>query len=127
MKQVRNYREAYIAELCLQIAPNDSSADAVKRNLRQFYHRDSRQDVGMGFLCERRIIADNGVDGFIELVSIPEIFATAEEAEEFFNDFIFIPEVNSNYDCTGKPFTCWHKIARRGSRYVIYHQVSIDC
>lgn len=101
--------------------------------MRQYASRKPVYHVGMGFTCERRIIKDYGIDGYIEIVSIPEVFDEIEDsktdgpgAESFFRDFIEIQAVPSAYDCTGQSFTEWHKLVKRNGQYWAYHKVAID-
>lgn len=102
----------------------------LKRNLRQYAHRDDHTvDVGMGFMCERRIVKDEGFDGYIELVSIPEVIDTLDGedgADEFFKTFLEIHARPSMYDCTGQAFTSWYKLFKRRGQFWAYHSVGFD-
>lgn len=101
----------------------------VKRELRAYAHREITVDVGMGFMCERRIVKDNGIDGYVELVSIPEVFDTLDGedgAEAFFKDFLEIHGRPSMYDCTGQAFTSWYKLFKRHGQFWAYHSVCFD-
>ncbi len=105
----------------------------LKRSLRQYARRKAVYDVGLGFTCERRIIKDYGIDGYIELVSIPTVFDTLEDsdangpgAETFFKDFIEKRAYQSMYDCTGQAFTSWYKIFKRQGQFWAYHRVAVD-
>lgn len=100
--------------------------DALKRELRQWAHRGNVSDVGMGFMVERRIVKDYGIDGYVELLSIPEVFDTEEDAADFFEHFIWIESPNSPYDCTGRAFTNWYKLVRRRGQFWAYHSVGFD-
>ncbi len=106
----------------------------MKRALREYSHRNAAlHEVGMGFVCERRIIKDRGIDGYIELVSIPEVFDTLNDdadgnpgADTFFKDFLEIHARPSMYDCTGQAFTCWYKLFKRRGQFWAYHCVGFD-
>ena len=101
----------------------------LKRNLRQYAHRGTAVDVGMGFMCERRIVKDDGIDGYIELVSIPEVIDTLDGedgADEFFKTFLEIHARPSMYDCTGQAFTSWYKLFKRRGQFWAYHSVCFD-
>lgn len=104
----------------------------LKRNLRQYGNRPSTVDVGCGFKVERRIVQDRGMDGYTELVSIPEVFTTLADdgddpdAESFFKSFIYIEPRPSAFDCTGRPFTSYYKLFRRRGQFWAYHQVCYD-
>lgn len=98
----------------------------MKKELRRYAHRDNMEDVGMGFMVERRIVKEYGIDGYIELVSIPAVFETVSEADEFFRDFIYLRAYPSVYDCTGKPFTGWYKLFKRNNQFYAYHRIAFD-
>lgn len=98
----------------------------LKKELRHYAHRDNLDDVGMGFMVERRIVKEYGIDGYIELVSIPAVFETVSEADEFFRDFIYLRAYLSVYDCTGKPFTGWYKLFKRNNQFYAYHRIAFD-
>lgn len=98
----------------------------LKRELRRYAHRDNMEDVGMGFKVERRIIKEYGIDGYVELVGIPYVFETMEEADEFFRDFIYRHCYLSTHDCTGQAFTSWYKLFKRNGQFCAYHRISFD-
>lgn len=106
----------------------------LKREIRAYNRRNPLAvDVGMGFMCERRIVKDYGFDGFVELLRIPEEFDTLEDdgderigARTFFKDFIEIQARPSMYDCTGQAFTSWYKLFKRRGQYWAYHSVCFD-
>lgn len=103
--------------------------DNLKRELRAYAHRDTAVDVGLGFMCERRIVKDEGIDGYIELVSIPEVIDTLDGedgADEFFKTFLEIHARPSMYDCTGQAFTNWYKLFKRRGQFWAYHSVCFD-
>lgn len=103
--------------------------DSLKRELRAYANRDTAVDVGLGFMCERRIVKDEGIDGYIELVSIPEVIDTLEGedgADEFFKTFLEIHARPSMYDCTGQAFTSWYKLFKRRGQFWAYHSVCFD-
>lgn len=111
--------------------PEAALAEIVKtkRELRSYANRNSAVDVGMGFMVERRIVKDYGIDGYVELVSIPEVFDTLDGedgAEAFFKDFLEIQCRPSMYDCTGQAFTSWYKLFWRNGQYWAYHSVCFD-
>lgn len=63
------------------------------------------------------IIADYGIDGFVERIDLPEA-AGAEEARDYYYKNMHIEG--------GFTFSAWHKIVKRGSGYAIYHRVCRD-
>lgn len=105
------------------------NADNLKRELRTYAHRNTAVDVGMGFMCERRIVKDDGMDGYIELVSLPEVIDTIDGedgANEFFKTFLEIQYRPTYYDCTGQAFTSWYKLFKRNGQFWAYHSVCFD-
>ena len=96
-----------------------------KRALRAYAHRDGLVDVGMGFMCERRIVKSD-YDGYIELVSIPWVFESEGQADDFFRDFLERHARPSIYDCTGQAFTHWYKLFKRRGQFWAYHSVGYD-
>lgn len=100
--------------------------EELRRELRAYAHRSNAVDIGMGFMVERRIVRDEGIDGFMELVSIPEIFDTVEAADKFFKDFLEIQYRPSMYDCTGQAFTSGYKLFQRNGQFWVNHSVIFD-
>jgi len=131
----KDYRAGYeLLSICTEAIKtgNISNPDAttqidrLKRELRRWGNKSSETDVGMGFMVERRAIKDYGIDGYIELVSIPKVFDIVEEANEFFKDFLEIKRPNTIYDCTGASFTGWYKLFKRRGQFWAYHRVVVD-
>ena len=98
----------------------------LKREIRKWAHRPKEVNVGLGFMVERRLVHDNGIDGYVELIRFPEGFDTEESAKDFFKEFIEVECLRSAYDCTGQPFTGWYKLFRRHGRFHAYHCVCYD-
>lgn len=136
IKNDRDYRigyellRIYLTEAgskeCAEPEKREKHIADIKRQLRAYAHRDGTVDVGTGFMVERRIVRDDGFDGYVELVSIPEIFDTAEAAAEFFKVFLEIQYRPSMYDCTGQAFTSWYKLFQRRGQFWAYHRVCFD-
>ena len=130
----REYRTGYeiLRALTDTTGTLESYTIELKRSLRQYASKKAIYNVGLGFTCERRIIKDYGIDGYIELVSIPAVFNTLEDstdgpgAETFFKDFIEKRAYPSPYDCTGQAFTNWYKIFKRRGQFWVYHSVAVD-
>ena len=70
----------------------------------------------------RRLVKDNGMDGYTELIEMPE----TEDPEEWFNENIRLICPQSMYDCTGQAFTITYKIFRRREKLMCYHNVGFD-
>ena len=75
---------------------------------------------------ERRVVRDDGIDGFVELVTLPDGIDDVERAEKFFNEYVYMECRPSMYDCTGQFFTSWYKLFKRGDRFFAYHSVACD-
>jgi len=74
VRNSRDYRHGYewLGILTEALANNYGKPEAVrseicdvKRELRRWAHRDTAVDVGLGFMVERRIVHDDGTDGYI--------------------------------------------------------------
>ena len=89
----------------------------LKREMRAFFHRP---------VSERRIVQDDGIDGYTELLPLPEYIETMDEAVSYFEDYEYRHYYPSAYDCTGQAFTSWYKVFVRGGRFWAYHRVSVD-
>ena len=89
----------------------------IKMSIRRYNKRSS----------DRRLVKDDGIDGYIELIQLPKFIETKDEGDEYFikSELLYTP--NTAYDCTGKPFTSWFKVFFRRGRAMAYHKVSIDC
>lgn len=89
----------------------------LKRSLRAFAHRP---------VSESRIVSDEGIDGYVALIVLPECVRSFEAAEEYFAENLKRHYRPSMYDCTGQAFTNWHKVFVRRGRFWVYHSVSFD-
>ena len=94
--------------------------DDEKRELRKFLRDQEEQSAG------RRIVKDNGFDGYLLLMELPECLETYEEADEYFRENEYIRPYYTYYDCTGRPFTSWYKLFLRHGRWYAYHSVCFD-
>ena len=75
---------------------------------------------------DRRVVKDNGIDGFVELIALPDYLKDMDEATEYFENNEVLMCRPSLYDCTGQAFTSWYKIIKRRGRLMAYHSVGID-
>lgn len=91
---------------------------SIKRAIREYSQKPSTCDY-------RRIVKNEGMDGYIELVMLPA-FDTMEGADDFFRDRYYLEAPNSAYDCTGLFFTSWYKLFRRRGNWWAYHRVAVD-
>lgn len=129
MKYVRNDREFRLAYEILGILQNaEGRADdpvklarriaETKRAMRVYSHRDVNH--------QRRIIKDDGMDGYICLERLPDDIGDLEAATEFFDRFMTHEYRPSPYDCTGQAITNWFKVFPRNGGFYAYHSVSFD-
>ena len=122
MAQVRNMRDLRIAYGILRIAGRGSTGEfaeklaELKQEIRRFNKRSS----------DRRIVKDNGIDGFVELVELPEYLKSTEDATEYFEEYEVRHAIPSMYDCTGQAFTSWFKVFKRHNKFFAYHSICFD-
>ena len=90
-----------------------------KRKIRDIYKQENEKP-------ERHIVHDNGIDGYIELLQLPEEITTRETADEWFQYNKYMEYVPSAFDCTGQRFTSWYKLVERNGRWWAYHCISAD-
>ena len=69
---------------------------------------------------------DEDFDGVTLLFPLPEDLKSTEAAVEYFREALYIHFVPSPYDCTGRPFTSWFKVFKRGNRFWAYHRIGRD-
>lgn len=120
MFKINSYTDLKVAYELLDIAyesGRSARADDLKREIRAFIHRP---------VSERRIIRDYGIDGYVELLPLPEHLETVEDAVNYFEDYEYRHYYPSAYDCTGQAFTNWYKVFRRRGRFWAYHSVAVD-
>lgn len=111
-------------ELCEQQGydVNEICGDKIlkrKRKIREIYKRENEKP-------ERHIVHDNGIDGYIELLQLPEEITTRETAYEWFQYNEYMECVPSAFDCTGQRFTNWYKLIERNGRWWVYHSILVD-
>ena len=90
--------------------------DEIKREVRRWANKP----------IKRRLVKEYGIDGYVELVALPEGIDNEERANDYFHEYIYIEPVNSPFDCTGKAFTGWYKLFNRNGRFYAYHSVNMD-
>lgn len=90
-----------------------------KRKIREIYKRENEKP-------ERHVVLDNGIDGYIELIQLPEKIKTKEGADGWFRCNEYLEYIPSAYDCTGQKFTNWYKLVNRNGRWWVYHSISVD-
>lgn len=120
MFTVNTYADMKVAYEILGIAlesGRDQRVADLKREIRRFSRRP---------IAERRIVQDNGIDGYTELLPLPAYIETMDEAVSYFEDCEYRRYYPSAYDCTGQVFTNWYKVFARSGRFWAYHCVSVD-
>lgn len=118
-------RAAYIFVTAMDVSPKGSKGalDAlmvdVKREIRAYTHRPAP---------DSRIVEEHGIDGYIELVQLPNELDEADnaDADEWFRATRYLEFFPTPYDCSGQKFTRWYKLFRRRGHWFAYHSVSID-
>lgn len=102
-----------------QAEPVQSYIKVLKKDIRDYFKRKEQEPQG-------RIVKSYGIDGFIELIPLPEFLESIEEAKAYFEANKVMVCRHSAYDCTGQLFTCWYKIIERQGKHFAYHRVACD-
>lgn len=125
MVHIHNWREAEVA-YSLLLTFKQYGIDIVeepkviklKREIRRFTNLPVNRD---------RIISDNGIDGYTELVWLPDdLDSKSEEVLKRGQEISRAQLAPCAYDCTGAAFTIHHKLARRQGKWIVYHTVGLD-
>ncbi len=77
---------------------------------------------------DSRIVEEHGIDGYIELVQLPDELdkVNEDDAAEWFRANRYYEFYPTPYDCSGQRFTNWYKLHRRCGHWFAYHSVSFD-
>lgn len=77
---------------------------------------------------DSRIVEERGIDGYIELVQLPNELddLNEDDAAEWFRANRYYEFYPTAYDCSGQRFTNWYKLHRRYGHWFAYHSVSFD-
>lgn len=120
MFTIRDKRDLRLAYTILHGIPDAApeAMKALKKEIRRYNKHHANSD--------RRIVHEDGIDGYTALVTLPESVQSEEAAEEWFYSEEERTCAPSAYDCTGQAFTTYHKIVKRGERFFCYHQISFD-
>lgn len=124
MKNIHNKEDLRIAYAIIGIAKQTGNLEhpwvtETKRAIRSYNHLPRQAS---------RLVRDDGMDGYVELIELPEFLNKYEERDviEWFEERVAHPHFNSMYDCTGRPITNWFKVFRRCGNWFAYHSVSFD-
>lgn len=125
--QVRNDNDLKVAyeilniykELISEHGKNERAEKRIaeqKREIRKFYKKSN----------DRRLVKDEGIDGYVLLIELPETLENMQDAKDYFEMRETICAVPSIFDCTGQAFTSWFKVFERRGRFMAYHAVGFD-
>ena len=73
-----------------------------------------------------KLVKSYGIDGYIELMRLPELIDTVDELNEYFRENEFLTCKPSIYDCTGQKFTIAYKCFKRRGMNLCFHEVAVD-
>ena len=91
----------------------------LKRDIRGFFRKEKEK-------LQRRLVKDNGIDGYIVLMQLPSFLNSKEDAAVYFEENEVMTCRPSIYDCTGQAFTSWYKLVERSGSLWAYHSVCFD-
>lgn len=91
----------------------------IKREIRAYNNRPAPT---------ARIVRDDGIDGYVELVQFPDELDRAhkEIAADWFRDNCYLDFYPTPYDCSGQKFTSSYHMFRRRGHWFAYHNVRVD-
>lgn len=126
MFPIRNKHDLRLAYELLNLLSGRPSFNPrpIKAGIRAYLKSDDGRSPNFG--RERRIVCDDGIDGYLELVELPEAVTDEIDARDYFEACIEIRPLPSAYDCTGQAFTSWYKLFKRRGHYFAYHRVCFD-
>lgn len=95
------------------------------------YIKDLKKDIreylrGEAQKPQRRLVKDNGIDGYIVLMELPAFLDNKEIATMYFEEHEVLTCRPSLYDCTGQAFTSWYKVVERNGKQWAYHSICFD-
>lgn len=92
---------------------------SIKKEIRAYNNRPAP---------DSRIVEEYGIDGYIELVQLPNELDEASNADaaEWFRENRYCKFFPTAYDCSGQRFTNWYKLHLRCGHWFAYHSVSFD-
>ena len=97
-----------------------------KQAIRKYYRRQEETRLANS---DRRIVKDNGIDGFVLRIDLLEDLHSIDEARAWFEEYEYIHYDPAPWDCTGQLFTSWYSIFKHPTedRFIAYHCVARDC
>ena len=115
------YTELHILQV---FCPICREPDKIKRHIIEL--KRSIRKYGNSKTPSREIVQDNGIDGYVVKIQLPEWVETKEEAEEYMEENEKIEMRPSQWDCTGQAFTDWYKVFNTNGSWRAYHSVGFD-
>lgn len=110
----------YYQQMLPTVSKNDLYEEHIKEMKRTIRAYLKKPDDG------RRIVRDDGIDGYVLLLPLPAFIQDMAQAVEWFGSEEYIQPTYSAYDCTGRPFTNWFKIFWRRDGFWAYHSVGFN-
>lgn len=115
----KKLRCAYeLLNICREIGYSEEGEKIkeIKREIRK-YHKIHKKE---------KLIRNDGIDGYVTLIELPDYLENKEEAEDYFGEHHAICAKTSAFDCTGQAFTSGVHIFRRRNHWMAYHSVAFD-
>ncbi len=126
--KVQNNHDLKVAyeELCFlqKFLPVSKKPIAVKEQILKL--KRSIRDYGYSETPSREIVRDNGLDGYVLKVQLPDWIETREEAEEYMEENEKITMRPTPWDCSGQAFTNWYKVFNTNGSWRAYHSIGFD-
>lgn len=126
--KVQNNHDLKVAyeELCFlqKFLPDSKKPIVVKEQILKL--KCSIRDYGYSEAPSREIVRDNGLDGYVLKVQLPDWIETKEEAEEYFEENEKITMRLTPWDCSGQAFTDWYKVFNTNGSWRAYHSIGFD-
>ena len=121
-------RDAYALLMFMQM---DVSASAEKKAAVKNFVADIKREIRAYTnrpAPTTRIVRDDGIDGYVELVQFPDELDRAhrEIAADWFRGNCYLEYYTRPYACTGQEFTSWYQLFRRQGHWFAYHNVRRD-
>ena len=116
---IRNKSDLEVAYTVLEACKEKAKHERIKELKRAIREYNKRER-------DRWLVHDDGIDGYTELILLPEDIKTRRQAIRYFLDYEYSECIPSMYDCTGQRFTWSYKVVNRRGRWYVYHSVGFD-
>lgn len=125
IKNSDDLRAAYTLLLVLQeFLSTCKKPDKVKLHIIEL--KRCIRDYGHSKVSGREIVMDNGIDGYVQKIQLPQFVESKEEAEEYMEENEKITMRLTPWDCTGQAFTNWYKVFNTNGSWRAYHSIGFD-